>query len=424
MRIAGIIAEYNPFHNGHIYHLEKTREMCKADYIIAVMSGNFTQRGEPAVMDKWTRARIAVDCGIDLVLELPFAFACNSAEYFARGAVGILEGLGCVEYLSFGSESGDIETLGGIAEVLKKEPPVYREALKKHLDAGKSFPAARELALTEMLDCEKIIKEPNNILAIEYLKANRTMTPVTINRKNSGHNQKDLPEEDGGSRIASASAIRGSLRRGELDEVESFIPEACCSVMKGDFASMINVVGRDYFSLLQGSVLKRTPSELSEIFAAGEGLENKLKKAIRSAPDLEALIKSVKSKRYTETRVRRLTAQTLIGLKEFSRSSYYARILGLNEKGAEILRYIKKKKTADIPVITNINKDFPDAAQNSGWSPLMTSSGRRISEEKVEAMWNLLAYDILANDMYNLAFGRDLYKYSDYVVSPYVKTEL
>jgi len=415
-KVAGIIAEYNPIHDGHIYHLEKTREMSKADFVVAVMSGYFTQRGAPAVLGKWERARAAVDAGVDLVLEMPFMYACSSAEYFARGGVGVLAGLGCIDYISFGSECGDISILQKAASIFVDETEDYRAALKEALSEGKSFPVAREEAFASALEnsyptlkpSEKqqlleVIRQPNNILGIEYIKALELL-------KNGGFG-------DGGFEYGGFGGC-GEGPHGKVADPLCVDIKPITVKRKGgghhttasELRAGMDIDQSGFFALVRGVVLRCSVSELEQIASAGEGLGNKLKKEIRMAKDIEDLIKRVKSRRYTETRICRLLTQTLIGLKKqdlIGAPSLYARVLGLNEKGAELLRYIKKKESARIPVITNINKDVfgSEDERFSAGSSLRKSIDR----------------DILAGDLYNLAFGFDLYSNSDYVARPYIK---
>ena len=213
MNVLGIVSEYNPLHSGHVYHIAASREKTGATHAVCVMSGNFVQRGEPAIVDKWARAKMALNSGIDLVIELPVVFACASAEIFARGAVRILNQTGIINYLCFGSEQGELETLKRIASVLAEEPSEFRTSLKKYLKQGLSFPAAREKALTGYLRDVPggIMDKSNNILAIEYLKALITtgsgMEPVTIRRKGSGYQDSIITET-----FSSATAIRNFLK--------------------------------------------------------------------------------------------------------------------------------------------------------------------------------------------------------------------
>jgi len=427
-KVAGIIAEYNPIHDGHIYHLKKTREMSKADFVVAVMSGYFTQRGAPAVLGKWERARAAVDAGVDLVMEMPFMYACSSAEYFARGGVGVLAGLGCTDYISFGSECGDISILQKAASIFVNESEDYRAALKEALSEGKSFPAAREEAFASALKnsyptlkpSEKqqlleVIREPNNILGIEYIKALERLENEGLDRGYGESVRSDAAGSrdcNGDPRDVIASPYSGDAGSRSVDIKSITVKRkggghhATASELRAE----MDIDQSGFFDLVRGTILRYSASELEQIASAGEGLGNKLKQEIRKTKDIEDLIKSVKSRRYTETRIRRLLTQTLIGLKKrdlIGSPALYARVLGLNQKGAELLRNIKKKESARIPVITNINKDV-FAAEDERFSP---GSPLRKSIER----------DILASDLYNLAFGFDLYSNSDYVAGPYVK---
>lgn len=356
----------------------------EADATVAVMSGNFTQRGEPAMMDKWTRSRLAVQCGVDLVLELPFAFAVNSAEYFAKGGIGILSGLGCVTHLGFGSEQGTLEELDAIAEVLAKDSPQYQQTLKEFLGKGESYPKAREKAMERMLGkrTAELSLSPNNILAIEYLKQlkslNSSIIPVMVNRRGPGY--FDLQPA---GNIASATAIRTQMdKRRRMDYVP---PPVRAALLEADDAS-------GYFQMAQNAVLRCGEPELARIFSVGEGLEHKLKKHIRTCDSLEKLVESVSSKRYPKARIRRILCQLIMGLTAFE-PSFYARVLAAGEKGTKLLRQAKKRSA--IPIITNINKEahVPD----------------------------LLSYDILAGDIYNLLAGHDLYEECDQVKRPYIQ---
>ena len=435
MRVAGIIAEYNPMHNGHIYHLQKTREISKADFVIAVMSGHFTQRGEPAIIDKWERSRIAVLNGADLVLELPFIYATGSAPDFAYGGVEILEGLGIVDAVSFGSESADIDKLEQMACFLNNESTAFKQNLKKHLDRGLSFPAARQIAVEECLgkDSGRLLMTPNDILAVEYLKHVRTMTPVAIKRQGSYSSAKLPSEMDINSALeaehtgcvemlgntdataaVSAKAVRKALTEGKFDQIRPFVPddsyEALCAVYG---PGVISTLKRKYYDLLRMMILSYEKEELRQIRGMDEGMENRIKKEIRMNADYESFADALKSKRYTRTKIDRLLLHILAGLKKSDCASsnmigqndkssskhmtnsksgnLYTRVLAFNEKGALLLK--KAADVSTIPVITNINK-------NAG-SP------------------EIAKYDIMAADLYNLLFGRDMYKYSDYVKRPF-----
>lgn len=423
MRVAGIIAEYNPMHNGHIYHLQKTKEISKADFVIAVMSGNFTQRGEPAIIDKWERSRIAVLNGADLVLEMPFVYATGSAPDFAYGGIEILEGLGIVDAVSFGSESADIDKLEQIACFLKNESPAFKQHLKRHLDRGISFPAARQIAVEECLgnDSGSLLMTPNDILAVEYLKYVRTMTPVVIKRQGSYSSAKLPSEMDIDSALeaehtgcvemirnadpaaaVSAKAVRKAVAEGGIDQIRPFVPDDSCEALFAAYGpGVTSALKRKYFDLLRMVILSYEKEELRQIRGMDEGMENRIKKEIRMHADYESFADALKSKRYTRTKIDRLLLHVLAGLKKCDCISsnmigsksvdIYTRVLAFNEKGAFLLK--KSAEVSAIPVITNINKNagFPEIAK----------------------------YDIKAADLYNLLFGRDLYKYSDYVKRPF-----
>lgn len=387
MNVLGIIAEYNPFHNGHLYHLQQCRERSKADFVVAVMSGDFTQRGEPALLDKWTRSRLAVECGIDAVLELPFAYTVNSAEYFARGGIGILSRLGCVTHLGFGAETENLKELEQIASFLAVEKDSFREYLKNSMSKGHSYARSRELALAYFLGEKKakLSVSPNNILGIEYLKQlkiqDNTIIPIMVNRKGAGYHD-EAPRQG----IASATAIRKHM---DPEKQAMFVPE----VVAGSLLDSPQPSER-YFDLIRSTILQKSPEELSGIFSVSEGLENRIRDQVRRCGSLEELAEQVASRRYPKSRILRILCQMVMGLTDFE-NHYYARILAASQNGTKLLRYIKK--SACIPVITNINK-----------------------EEKLP---DLIAFDILAGDVYNLICGNDLYKESDYVRHPYIQRD-
>lgn len=402
MRIVGITAEYNPFHKGHRYHIEKTRESVDADCIIAVMSGNFTQRGEPAIMDKWTRSRIAAEEGIDLVVELPFLYACNRAQCFAQGAVDILQGLG-VTHISFGSESGDAEVLQSLAEDMVLHEEAIADARAHFMKKGYSFAKSLEIAAARVLgsDRAELMKHPNNILALEYLKRmlywknqGCCIEAVTVKRHGSGYF-----EENAEQGYAGASAIRRMIEH-NAQWARHYIPESAHAKMSA--AHVPSVMENEMFRLLRYELIKCSPDELRQIYCMGEGLENKLKKEIVSADSMKALLGNVVSKRYTEAAIRRLLLYVLMGIKGPDHlTGVYARILAAGEQGRKLLRQLKKDKSLQIPVINNINKDI----------------------EEVSQAGEMLKYDCRASDIYNLISGRSLYHFSDKVVHPHIEAE-
>ncbi len=385
MVVAGIIAEYNPIHKGHTYHILETRKKTKADVVVAVMSGNFMQRGEAAILDKWTRAELAVSEGIDLCLELPVHFACNSAEKFAEGGVKILNSLGIVDYISFGTESKDLNTLSPIAEFLAEEPLEFREKLKAHLNKGLSFPESRELALKEMnLNDVEIIGEPNNILAIEYMKwlyrLESNIKPIGIPRIGLGHNEN-------------ATAIREKLTEKDFDGIRDLVGIETRKTLEIEKEFLVDSKNERLFDLIKYVFLTTSSESLKDVFGVSEGIENRIIQNIRKAKNLEELVDLLKSKRYTRTRINRILIQALIGVTKdgYARSqrNLYTRVLAFNEKGSRLLRWLNNKENCLLPINNKI--------------------GRGMEEEY---------FEVTSSDIYNIISGRDTYQYSDYIKKP------
>lgn len=347
MKIAGIVAEYNPFHTGHAHHIAATRSLLGEDgAVVCVMSGNWVQRGEAAIADKWTRSSLALRGGADLVLELPTVWAASSAERFARGACALLDCLGVVDILSFGSESGGLEKLQSAADCLLS--PQYEAALGGHLKTGISFAAARQRAVRACAgpaaDC---LSRPNDILGVEYLKALKslgsTITPVAVPRRGAGH---DAAGGEGG--FHSASALRKLMWEKRWEEVEPFLPEGGAELLRES-----GPAGLDF---CERGVLTRLKSMDRNAFDAlpdsGEGLSNRLADAAIRAASLEELYTLAKTKRYALSRVRRLVLWAFLGLSRADRPEcpLYVRVLGMNGKGRAVLR--EMRKTCALPVIT------------------------------------------------------------------------
>ena len=386
----GIIAEYNPFHNGHLHHLKKSIEVTNAEISIVAMSGNFVQRGQVAIADKWKRAEAAIRCGADLVVEIPAIFACNSAPYFAKGGVEILENLG-IDYLSFGSESGNIDELKSISQEIKLRGVEIENYIQQATKEGLSYPRAREDAIRELIgnDAGELINNPNNILALEYLKNVENAEVVTIKRQGPGYNDLDVSGE-----LASATAIRYLME--EKEDVTALMPAESASAILCENRPSEETL----FKMICQKVLTTGAEELDEICAGGEGLGNKLKNCIRRVSSYEALIEELKSKRYTRTRIERFLIQTLLDIKNVDDMPNYIRVLAFNKKGSAYLKSIKKLEICKLPIITNINKELEDYPEI------------KATVEK----------DILAADIYNLLTDRDLYKYSEFVLKPFVMT--
>lgn len=339
MKIAAVIAEYNPFHWGHKYQLDCIKEQC--DGVVAIMSGGFVQRGEPAVRDKWTRARSALLNGVDLVIELPCEYAVNTAEKFARGGVEIADAAGVVDCLVFGSESGDIGALVGAAKLLNNEPPEVSEKIREGLFSGMSYPAARKRAYEGKI-ARELISEPNNILATEYIRAllrlNSEIVPKTIRRIGAGYNDTACSAP-----VASAAAIRERMREGA--DYAGLLPHNVWELSEMSEAPDIEAL----VPLLKYTVLSRGAEYIAEINDVTEGLENKIIAAVREKNSFYEIAGAIKSKRYTMSRIKRILISMLLDIKKEYHAPEYIRILGMNGMGRQILREMKKK--ARLPIV-------------------------------------------------------------------------
>lgn len=355
--ITGIIAEYNPFHNGHAYQIEQARLLTGCDFLVVIMSGDYVQRGAPAVFDKYTRTRMALACGADLVLELPVACSCASAEFFASGAVSLLDGLGCVDFLCFGSESGDLQSLMEPARILAKESPVFQEALRRGLSLGLSFPAARKEAFRACASNPDILDLPNNILGIEYLKAllqrESIIKPVTIKRKGQGYHDTLLD-----SGFASASGIRRFLEQEEaplsaLPALKESLPDPVMEVLKDTLAHTLPVWEEDFSMLLRYELLRQSASDLTRYADISPDLGRRLKNCADKFSSFSEFVALVKTKDVTYTRITRALFHILLNLTgEDTRNSVampYARILGFRKDHSRILGLLKENSR--IPII-------------------------------------------------------------------------
>ena len=348
MQVSAIICEYNPFHTGHKYQIDSIRENIEDVAIVCVMSGDFVQRGDVAIIDKHTRAKIAVENGADLVLQLPAFFSTQVAEIFARGGVSLINSLGCVDFLCFGSESGDIEKL-----YERANSDTDKEILRQSLKAGNSFASS-------YFTSESMINMSNDILATEYIRAlqgvKSDIRPYAIKRQGANYNDKALNEN-----FSSATAIRESLKKGDIAKIKSFIPSGSQNyfdIIKFD---------EDFFELIKYSIISKKDT-LNEIFEIGEGLENRILSKIEESKDMEDLIKNIKSKRYTYTRIRRILFNILLDIKktdieEIKRRNFYlpyVRVLAFNDRGREALKEIKK--IGNIKMINKVaNHNVQDA---------------------------------------------------------------
>lgn len=366
MKIAGIVAEYNPFHNGHAHHIERTRapEGGGASHVAVVLSGCFVQRGEPALLPKASRVRMALAGGADLVLELPVPWSLSSAEGFAFGAVSLLDALGCVDLLSFGSGCGDLARLEAAVEAL--EDPRFPKLLAYHLEGGIPFPEARQRTVAELRSAglASLFEEANNTLGIEYLKALRRLSspirPFTIPRFGAGHDAP-LPAGD----MASASLLRSMVQGGRLVNAAAYMPRAAADELAG--AAAAGLAPADT-SRLERAVLARLRRLSAEDFArlpgVSEGLENRLANAARKAGSLAELLELAKTRRYPLTRLQRLVWSAFLGIPASLAGGPaqggwnpppYIRVLGMNERGGEILRQAKPR----LPLLTKASQLEP-----------------------------------------------------------------
>ena len=341
MRIAGIIAEYDPFHNGHAAHIANTRAENggNATHIVAVISGNFTQRGEPALLSKYKRAEMALACGADLVLELPLPWAMAPAENFAAVGVAVLNALGCVDMLSFGSECGDVLSLKRLADL--SSDPLYRSAIKAELENGIPYAAAGQAAATKIVG-EPIaahLASPNNTLGIEYLRAMTAQGAkwevFTLQRQGALHNEMVAKDA-----FASATMLREMVRENNMCLLDAYMPEASVSILQSahaDGETTTQTVRLE--NALMAHLRRLSLEEYSRLPWLSEGLENRLYRESRTATDYHALLDTIKTRRYPMARLRRVLWASLIGLTNTDTTGLppYIRVLGMNERGREIL---------------------------------------------------------------------------------------
>ena len=402
--ILGIVCEYNPFHNGHLYHLNESKKITSSDYSVAIISGNFTQRGEPSIVNKWLKTEMALKSGVDLVIELPVVYSISSAENFAHGAIKILDSLNIVDYLSFGSECGDISVLDDIVDVLIAEPKAYTTLLSHELSKGISFPKARENALMMYLGnirrFANILSAPNNILGIEYLKAlkkqNSMIRPIALKRKEANHNDNLFSPS---SAFSSASAIRNICNSNDITQLQRVMPESSYDILeeclkKGNIVKSLSAFDKEILYMLR----KMSTEEIAKLPDVSEGLEYSLKKAATSCNSVVELLTLVDSKRYTKTRIQRILLYAILGItkKDIQLSqtiSPYIRILGFNEKGKEMISEITRRNPK-LNLVTSVKK-FLDETSN-------------------KTLKYFMAKDIWATNVYTLGFEYDSKANLDY----------
>lgn len=394
MKTLGIITEYNPFHKGHAYMIEEAKRKADADRVVAVMSGSFVQRGEPAIFDKWTRAEAALKNGVDMVLELPVLFAASNAENFARAAVRILEESGIVDILCFGSESGDLPSLQEAAKLMSNETEEFQHLLKEYLDAGLSYPAARAKALETVSQINsEILSRPNHILALEYLKAldyySCSMEPMTIKREGD-YNSPSLT--DG---YASAAAIRKALAEDRSTEAMTQLPENTHDLYnKALSLGTAPVFWEELAPALHYKLRTTSAEELREIAEVTEGLENRILHSIDTCYEMRDILDFIKTKRYTRTKIQRILLHILLDIKEKEVSYFlnlpkmpYIRVLGFQKERSDILADLTEN--AKCPVLTNLKK-APELLNEDGLA--------------------LLALEKTATDLHALAYPNPIYR--------------
>ena len=408
MKTVGLITEYNPFHNGHAYHIEKAKMLTGADRVIVVMSGDFVQRGAPAVMPKHLRAESALLSGASLIIELPVCFATGSAEYFAQGSISLLNQLGCIDSICFGSECGDLHLLKEIAQILADEPIEYQAALKQALKEGASFPAARQEALNIYSDkYSEILASPNNILGIEYLKAlakiHSKMEPFTIKRIGAGYHDMDI---DG--QFSSATAIRSDIYQLAdvnsssesipLTHIQTQVPSSCHELMKENYQTRYPVKSDDFSLLLKAKLLSETADSLSHYLDMSPELANRILRLRNDYLSFEQFCDLLKTKELTRSRISRSLIHVLLGitndwLTAMKAPAPYARILGFRKDHADLLGILKQ--TSDIPLITS-----PARA-------VLADTARQMLELDIYASD---LYESVITDLYGTPFHNELTK--------------
>ena len=374
MNVTGIIAEYNPFHLGHLHQITYVRETLNSDYIIVAMSGDFVQRGTPALLSKYTRAEVALLCGADLVLELPVQVSSASAEFFAGGAVSLLNGLGVVDQLCFGSEEGTVEGMCLAARILNEEPEGFRNLLKNNLKQGMSFPAARSRTLGEYLHTmyssggeslsvfsDALLSSPNNILGIEYCRAllrlHSNITPVTLKREGSGYHDLTLKN----NQAPSASAVRAFLSEyssqthssdshKDFSVLENMLPAASLRLLESAFSSQEFLTENDLDLILHYCLTGKTTEELTEYADVSPDLAARMVNCLNDYRGFSQFAELLKTKELTHTRIQRALLHILLQIRESPRELSFGRVLGFRKSASPLLKEIKKRGT--IPLVT------------------------------------------------------------------------
>lgn len=359
MNVLAIIAEYNPMHNGHVFQINEAKKIANADFVITCMGGNFTQRGNTSIVSKFEKTKMALLNGSDMVIELPTIYSVSSSENFAYGAIKILKELNFVTHISFGIEEENIQKLQDIAELLQNEPLGYCKILKEQLDLGVSYPEARAKAVSIYLnniEYETIMQGSNNILAIEYLKQMKkqkaNFVPIGIKRNKVSYNSTKIIED-----YASSSAIRKFIYNNDLMQIKSVMPKSAYEILINNIKNgTYNIDLNNYAKIIIYKLRTMSLKQISNLPDVNEGIENLIKSSADKTNNISELIKLVKSKRYTQTRIQRILIYTLLNItkqdmKISKKTSPYIRVLGCTKKGQKLLKEIPQNR-----LITSLKK--------------------------------------------------------------------
>lgn len=399
MKTVGIIAEYNPFHNGHAYQIAEAKKITNADYCVVIMSGNFMQRGIPAIMDKSLRIQSALMCGADLIIELPVHYATGSAEYFASGSVAILDKLNVIDCLCFGSECGNIQELSMLSDALVSESEEFKTLLRQNIKNGSSYPHARNDALIasspQFTGYSDILQSPNNILGIEYLKALKKrgshIKPYTITRKGSDYHDGSL----NGS-FSSAFAIRESIvSKHDISLIKEQLPDSVYKLMEKNYLKTFPITTDDISSIILYKLIQEHGNGFSRYFDIDSAFSDRLKDRIFSYTDYASFCEEIKTRNITHTRVARNLLHILLNIYQSDVDAfcaqdyvYYARIAGFRKEASPLLSAIKEKSS--IPLISKL-------ADSDAY--ITSENGRK-----------MLRQDIEANHIYSLIVNRKFKK--------------
>nr|WP_253805466.1 nucleotidyltransferase [Fictibacillus arsenicus] len=389
LRATGVVVEYNPFHNGHYYHLQESKNVTQADCIIAVMSGNFLQRGEPALLSKWKRTKMALLGGADLVIELPYAYATSHAPRFAFGSIYLLQAAGADSFC-FGSESGDVTVFNETHELVSSQDHVYQAYISEFISQGFSYPAAAAKAYEQLnMPLTLDLSKPNNILGFEYIRASRELgsviKPLTIKRKNADYHDVVLGKGD----IASATAIREAVFSHDIEKAINYMPSFTFDILKEekeDKGALMN--WERFYPLLRYQLLSSSPSELNRFYEVEEGLENRMIEAMKDSDSFHSFMIRLKTKRYTWTRLQRACLHVLnkVSKEDMHRilesPPAYLRVLGMTETGREYLSSVKK--SLELPLVTTVSKHDFEGLKMEAKTSLVYAQGASLSRLEAE----------------------------------------